>query len=292
MKKILKILLIIITCTTLIGCNKLNNNSKNNNENMNSKLNNSTITIDGIYLNNEYTDDDNLHQVILFYTLNPKEKNIKISSNTITLKINDNEYEPIANETTPNLTQYYYSEYLEDVYIDNILKVAAIFKIPDGDLQKGKEITFIDLNEYTEGIKLKTDNIKQMDNLTSISLDIDKEYTSKRQEEENQKLTEVDTETSNKIQKELNGSYIEFDAFVGQAYTKYKLEFFEPNKFQVTSKISGASLTNEGTYRITKGYIILHYDTNNKNIYAPYNYENEEITMENPFYSNGSDKIF
>lgn len=293
-KNILKILLTIIICITLIGCEKESgtNNTKNSKENNDSKMSNSIITVDGIYLNNEYSDNDNLRQVILFYTLKPNDENIEISSKTFKLKINKNEYEPLTNQETPNLTQYYYSEFIENVYIDNSLKVATIFKVPDGDLKNGKEITLSDFKNYANGIKLKTDDIKEMDNLTSISLDVDKEYSTKRQEEEKEKLTEADTETINKVKNDINGYYFNFNAFVGQAYTKYELEFSEPNNFKVTTTMSGASLTNEGTYRITKGYIILHYNSNSKEVNAPYSYETGEITMENPFYSNGSDEIF
>ena len=74
-------------------------------------------------------------------------------------------------------------------------------------------------------------------------------------------------------------------------YTKYKLEFEEPNRFTVTSTISGNSISNSGTYTVTKGYIVLHYDTG-KVVNTPYNYETGDITIDSPFYSNGSDTIF
>ena len=60
---------------------------------------------------------------------------------------------------------------------------------------------------------------------------------------------------------DLNGYYFDIPAYVGKVYTKYKLEFESPNRFTVTAAISGNSISNTGTYRVTKGYIVLHYDT-------------------------------
>lgn len=207
------------------------------------------------------------------------------------MKINKNEYNAINDIKTPNLTQYYYSNIIETVYVGKTLKVASVFNVPDGDLASGKEITFIDYDNYAKNIKMSTDDIKTMDNLTSISLDVDKEYATKKQEEEKEKLTEVDEATANKVKNDINGYYFDIPAYVGKVYTKYKLEFEDPNKFTVTATISGNSITNTGTYTITKGYIVLHYDTG-KDINTPYSYEGNDIVIDSPFYSNGSDTTF
>ena len=171
------------------------------------------------------------------------------------------------------------------------LKIAEIFKVPEGDLVSGKKITLSDFYGYAKGIKMSTDDIKKMDNLTSISLDVDKEFATKRQDEENEKLTEADEATTNQVKNDINGYYVDFHGFVGTAYTKYDLEFEAPNKFTVTATMSGNSISNTGTYTVTKGYIVLHYDTG-KDVNAPYSYENGQISIENPFYSNKSDTIF
>lgn len=290
-KKILIGLLAIVLCFTLTGCGGNNNSSSKNNSN--SKMSNDIIKIDGIYLNNEYTDKDGLKQVVLFYTLNAGEENIDISSAEFKLKINKNEYTPDYDGVeTPNLTQYYYSNIIEKVYVGKSLKVAATFKVPDGDLVSDKEITLTSFNDYAKGIKMNTDDIKKMDNLTSISLDVDKEYAMQKQEEEKEKLTDADEATVNQVRNDLNGYYFDIPAYVGKVYTKYKLEFEAPNRFTVTATISGNSISNTGTYRVTKGYIVLHYDTNGKDVNTPYRYENGDITIDSPFYSNGSDTIF
>ena len=275
-------LLAILMCFTLTACGSNNSNSK---------MSNDIIKIDGIYLNNEYTDNDGLKQIVLFYTLKAGEENIDISSAQFNLKINKNEYSAINDIETPNLTQYYYSNIIEKVYVGKSLKVAEVFNVPDGDLVSGKEITLTDFDNYAKGIKMTTDDIKKMDNLTSISLDVDKEYATKKQDEEKEKLTEADEATANKVKNDINGYYFDIPAFVGQVYTKYKLEFEAPNRFTVTATISGNSISNSGTYTVTKGYIVLHYDTG-KDVNTPYSYENGDITIDSPFYSNGSDTTF
>lgn len=291
-KKIFIGLLAILMCFTLTACGS-NNSEKNKNEdnNSNSKMSNDIIKIDGIYLNNEYTDKDGLKQIVLFYTLKAGEENIDISSAQFNLKINKNEYSAINDIETPNLTQYYYSNIIEKVYVGKSLKVAEVFEVPDGDLVSGKEITLTDFDNYAKGIKMTTDDIKKMDNLTSISLDVDKEYATKKQDEEKEKLTEADEATANKVKNDINGYYFDIPAYVGQVYTKYKLEFEAPNRFTVTATISGNSISNSGTYTVTKGYIVLHYDTG-KDVNTPYSYENGDITIDSPFYSNGSDTTF
>ena len=288
-KKVVSILLIGIMIISLTGCG--GDNSSKNNNNSTSIMSNDMIKIDGIYLNNEYADDDGLKQIVLFYTLKAGEENVDISSSHFKLKINKNEYEALNDIETPNLTQYYYSNIIEKVYVGKSLKVAEIFKVPDGDLVGGKEVTLTDFENYAKGIQMSTDDIKKMNNLTDISLDVDKEYATKKQEEEKEKLTEVDEATANKVRNDLNGYYFDIPAYVGKVYTKYKLEFEEPNRFTVTSTISGNSISNSGTYTVTKGYIVLHYDTG-KVVNTPYNYETGDITIDSPFYSNGSDTIF
>ena len=286
-KKIFIGIAVIVLCLAIIGvCLTAFNNNEGK-----SKSSNDIIKIDGIYLNNEYTDNDGLRQVILFYTLNAAEENIDISSATLNLKINKNEYFPVNDLETPNLTQYYYSNIIEKVYVGKSLKVAAIFKVPDGDLTGSKEITLVDYKNYAKDIKMNTDDIKKMDNLTAISLDVDNEFATKKQNEEKEKLVEVDKTTANKVKKDLNGYYFDLPAYVGTVYTKYKLEFKSPNKFTVTATISGNSISNSGTYTVTKGYIVLHY-SNGKEVKTPYDYSTGDITIDNPFYSNGSDTTF
>ena len=94
-KKIFIGLLAILMCFTLTACGSNNSNSK---------MSNDIIKIDGIYLNNEYTDNDGLKQIVLFYTLKAGEENIDISSSQFNLKINNNEYSAINDIETPNLT--------------------------------------------------------------------------------------------------------------------------------------------------------------------------------------------
>ena len=72
MKKSLKglmyVLVLVVGVFALTGCGK-NNFSSNNENSSNSKMSNDIIKVDGVYLNNEYTDEDGLKQIVLFYTL-------------------------------------------------------------------------------------------------------------------------------------------------------------------------------------------------------------------------------
>lgn len=294
--KILKLLLAIVICFTLVGCGQKEvtneQNGESNTKKNKSVTSNSMVTVDGMYLNNEYTDEEGLKQVVLFYTISAGEENLDISSYTIKLKINKNEYEPVIGIPTPELTQYYYSNVISNVYVGKSLKVAVVFKVPDGDLVSGKDVTLDDFYDYSKGIKLKTDDIKKMDNLTAISLDVDKEYAEKRQAEEKEKLTDADAATTKKVKKDLNGYYFDMSEYLNGSYVKYRLEFFSPNKFTLTTSVSGSGITSNGTYRVAKGYIVLHYDTNDQYVNTPYRYENGDITIDNPFAITNSSKIF
>ncbi len=293
-KSILTGLLVMLVILTCVGCGKekATEVGKTDKEGQTTAtVSNSIMTVNGIYLNNEYVDDDGLKQIVVFYDIKSDDENIDMSSTHFRMKINKNEYSAVSAVDTPNLTQYYYSDIIEKVYVGKSLKVAAVFEVPEGDLVDGKQITFVDFNDYAKGIKLSTNDIKRMDNLTDISLDVDKEYASKRQEEEKEKLTAADKATEQKVKKEINGYYFDIPSYIGTTYVNYELEFSSPNKFVVTSKASGQSISNKGTYEVTKGYIVLHYQTGIDNN-VPYKFGSDGLTIENPFYSNGSDKIF
>lgn len=290
-KKILYFILCGFILISLAGCGKTETKTETEEEET-TKTSNSIINIDGIYLNNEYTDDENLKQIILFYTITADEENLDISSSQFILKINKNEYTAVNSIETPDLTQYYYSNIIKDVYVGNSLKVAAIYKVASGDVESQKTITLEDSDDYGDGIKMKTDDIKAMDNLTAISLDVDKEYATAKQEEEKEKLTAADEATTKKVKNDINGYYFNIPAYIGTTYATYKLEFSSPNKFTITLRMSGNTVTNSGTYTVTKGYIVIHYDTNNTDVNIPYRYENGDITIDSPFYSNGSDTTF
>lgn len=102
----------------------------------------------------------------------------------------------------------------------------------------------------------------------------------------------ADEATTKKVKNDINGYYFNIPAYIGTTYATYKLEFSSPNKFTITLRMSGNTVTNSGTYTVTKGYIVIHYDTNNTDVNIPYRYENGDITIDSPFYSNGSDTTF
>lgn len=286
-KKIMKGFILFLLSFCLIACGE--KDLPQEEEKPTQKLSNSTVKVDGIYINEEYINEDGLNQVILFYTINAGENNIEVTSNTFNLMIGNNKYEPKIGIETPNLTQYYYSNIIEHVYVGKSLKVASIYEVPEGDLISDKTITLDDFNNYAEGIEFKTNTIKRLANMTEISLDVDKDYATKRQEEENDKLSAADDNTVKKVKKAINGYYFTIPSFVGQTYVTTKLEFSSPNKFTVKTSLG---VKNSGTYTVSKGYIILKYKSNGKILYTPYKFENGDISIDSPFYSNGSDTIF
>ena len=118
--------------------------SSSTNQNNENLLANDNITINGIYLNQGHTNKEGLKQIVVFYTIKAGDKNIDVSSNGFNLKINNtNTYSPTVESDTPNFTEYYYSEFIEHVYVGKTLNVAATFNVPDGDLSPDKDIAIL-----------------------------------------------------------------------------------------------------------------------------------------------------
>lgn len=294
MKK--RVLSLIILCFVLLisltGCGKSEDEVQEENKNV-SVMSNSNINVDGIYLNNDYESDEGLKQVIVFYTVTATDENLRVTSLLLYLNIGKNEYSADYNEDTPELTQYYYGNVVKDLYTGNSQKVAAIYEVSGGDLVSGNEITFVNKNSYniTNDLKIYVDDIKEMDNLTDISLDVDKDYATDKYNEYLANMEDADEATVSQVQNDINGYYFEFKGYIGTNYVKYNLEFSDPNNFEVTMTMSGNSVTFSGTYTVKKGFIALTYshDTDSSNIiYMKYSYEDGEIHATNPFFTDGT----
>lgn len=258
-------------------------------------LSNNYMTINGIYLNNGHVNDEGLKQVVVFYTVKAGDKNLDLSCREFSLKINNtNVYSATIESDTPNYTEYYYSDIIENIYVGKTLNMAATFDVPEGDLIPGKEIVLEGSNNLAAGIKFKTDDIKRKENYDEISKDIAPETYAKKKAEKDEAMSAADEATTNKVKNAVNGYYFEMSTFVGQAYISYKLDFAAPNNFTVTSYVGGGQISNTGTYDVRKGYIIVTYSNDSsKTLEIPYSFEaSGEISLGNPFISNGSDKIF
>ena len=99
------------------------------------------VTINGLYVNDGYVNEDNDQLMLLYllYTVHPAEENLEISSNITTLTINDkNDYSSERRAgACKYMGSYYYSDFIEDVYMGTELKVAETFEIPAADLEAG-----------------------------------------------------------------------------------------------------------------------------------------------------------
>jgi len=114
-----------------------------------------------------------------------------------------------------------------------------------------------------------TNEFIKKDNIEEIAKEVDPEGA----EEYAVATSKADSETTKKVQKELNGYYFEFYVPAGKTALKYNLEFSKPNKF--TIKTSG--LKNSGTYTVENGYIALSYDGKTTAVRIPWTMDDGEF---------------
>lgn len=226
------------------------------------------LAIEGIYIDDSYVDKDSdqLKMVYVFYTINATDENLEPASTSLSMTINEkNSYQA---EHYPGLSKgmskYYYSSFLEDVYVGDSLEVMSTFKIPKGDLEPGRSITFSHSSiEDASELLASTDIIETMESADALAQKVDPEgYAA-----EIEKMEEADEETTARVRAALNGYYWSF--YVNSS--SYKIEFFEPNSFD----ISVLGLTNSGTYVVRKGYVELVYPDTGPSVEIPYTWKED-----------------
>lgn len=270
-KKIFNLFLAIVILFGITGCGSFNNN--NNKTNLESEH----IKIDGIYQDESFKDND-LGLLYIFYTVNAGDDNIATSSASTNLKVEGkNEYKStLAKDYIPSYTNYYYGTFIKNIYVGKSYKMCSTFKIAKGDLEGSKTITLnnVDIDDMSN-IKLNTDNIKKMKNIEKISEDLDKTTFDLKYSAYQDKMSDIDQTTINKVRNDLNGYYFEDYCNLGNTVKKCKVEFEAPNKFTVTFGVS-----NSGTYEVKKGVITLDYGKGPQ-IFLDYSYEDGEIYITN-----------
>lgn len=100
-----------------------------------------TISVDSVCVDDDYRDSDNssLRLVYVFMTIGPVKENLQVSSQYVKMRIGEsNVYSSQLYPVNKYADNYYYSRYLEDVYISEQLKFVATFAVPEGDLTGGK----------------------------------------------------------------------------------------------------------------------------------------------------------
>ncbi len=264
MKKVLSMLLAAVLLISLCACGNNQSEDSNKKEIKNETvLSNDYVTIDGLCVDDAYTDEDNsvLKMVYLFYTVNASDQNLEADSKYTYLKIGENEYTSERyNDVCLKVPNYYFGDYIEDVYIGSTLKVVTTFKIPEADLAAGKEITLRDdqIPNISE-IKLSTDDIQHFEGDDNVCKAMDPDgYAA-----EMKKREAADSATTKKVKNLINGYYWSF--YVN--YTSYELEFIADNKFVLSTSLGTSS---EGTYTVQNAYIFCTYPDTGYTVEIPY----------------------
>lgn len=278
MKKVIAVLLVLAISMTFFACSpkKDGDGSKGDKNSTSTVMKNDNVSIDGLYVDNSYVDKDGspLKMVYLFLTVTATDKNLQVDSKYLKMTFNDaNSYDSeFYKDTCTYAPSYYYSSFIEDVYVGNSIKLALTFKIPEGDLTGGKKITFTDSAIPVDGLKMTTDNIIFCKNVEEICEKADP--TGYAQEMD--KHAPADEATVKKVKAELNGYYWEFYVTAGTTVQAQEIEFMAPNKFEMRTKFG----SNGGTYEVKKAFIYVTYSTNNATYKIPYEFKNGELILD------------
>ena len=268
---------VFFVCMLLCACSG-NSNKDDLKDTMSTSVSKTeSIQIDGICVDDSYEDKDGkpLKMLYLFYTLNANENNLEIDSKNTQMIIDDtniytSEIFPSTAIACKYASNYYYSGYIEDVYLDTSIKVIATFMVPEGDLVAGKTIKFKDTQiPEIESVNMSTDDIQRFATPQEMAKAIDPEgYAS-----EILARDDADEDVQNTVMQSLNGYYWSF--YVNN--TAYEIEFGTPNIFELRTGLGTAS---QGTYTIKNGYVVCTYDETGYSVEIPYELKNGEIDLD------------
>lgn len=233
------------------------------------------MTIDGVFVDESYVDDDSdsIRMVYLFYTLTTPDENLRVDSKSVKMTFNGvNSYESSHySGTCTYMPNYYYSDYLEDVYVGDSLKVVETLKIPVGELTEGNTITLTKSQvPDIEQITFSTDDIQFCDSPESIAAMVDPDGYAL----EVYNRTPADDATVSKVKAAINGYY--WSVYVNS--TSYELEFYDPNAFEMRVKAFGVS--NSGTYEVLNGYVVCTYTETGIVLEIPYTWGANDIDLD------------
>lgn len=276
MKKIIAVLLVLVLAVTLFAC--ASNKGETNDGILGggsetTVMSNENVNIDGIYVDSSYSDKEgsSLKLVYLFLTVTATDTNLKVDNKYMKMKINDaNVYE---SENIPGAcnyaSSYYYSAYIEDVYVGENIKLALTFKVPEGDLTGGKKITFEDSAIPVNDLRITTDDLVFCEQSEQLFEKADPSGYAAEMDKRNP----ADDATAKKVKNEINGYYWTF--YVNS--TTYELEFFSGNKFEVRTSLGTAQ---QGTYTVQKGYIFCTYPNTGYTVEVPYEFADGEFKLD------------
>lgn len=282
LQRIAALVLALIMCLSLCACggDDSDKGKKDKEDDVKkSVLSTDTVSIDAVCVDNSYTDDDGapLKMLYVFFTVSAEEENFKVDSKYIDLTIDGKntytcEHYPSSAAAAEYTTNYYYSSYIEDVYMGTSLKVLATFEVPEAELEAGREMTFSDssLPDFAD-ILIYTDDIVFYDSPEDIGKELDPEGY----EEYNRLREEANPETAATIRSLINGYY--WKCYVNSTW--YEVEFYAENNFEMRAQIGSATTSNVGTYSVRNGYIFCTYESNGHTIEIPYEVIDGDVKM-------------
>lgn len=231
--------------------------------------------IDGIYVDNGFEDADhpNMKMVYVCYSVFTNDQNLSVSSKYSELTFESgNTYssETYFKSCCDWIPSYYSSDYLEDIYMGESLKVVSTFKVPMAEFDNGERI---DVCPYgiprDEELYYRADQVQFFDSADALAQAADPEGYARIQA-----LHEpADAQTVNQVKNAMNGYYWSF--YVNS--TSYEIEFYAPNRFQV--RVRALGVNNGGTYEVQKGFVVCTYDSNGSVVEIPYSWKNNDIDL-------------
>lgn len=277
-RRTLALFLAALMALSLTACGGSSSEAPTDTSSETTAAENDAVKIEGICVDDSYQEEDGspLRLVYLFYTVNAGDANLQLASTSTSMTIGEAnaysaEHLPKASEFAPN---YYYSSYLEDIYVGSSLKVVSTFKVPEGDLAAGKSIALSNshIPEMAE-LTLSTDDIQHFSSAEELCAAMDPDGYA----EELDKRSPADPETTARAEGYLNGYYWNF--FVNS--TSYEIEFYSGNTFEVRTSFG---TSNSGSYTVEKGYITCTYpNLPDDPVRIPYTFADNDIDLDTTY---------
>ena len=232
-------------------------------------------TLDGVYIDNSYENKDNssLKLVYVCYTAHTDDQNLKLSSKLSNLTFDSgNTYSSshYPKSCTDYMPNYHSSDYIEDVYIGQSLKVVSVFEVPVGEFNTGDFFTVAPYGlPDGEVLKIRPETVQYFDTSKELAETADPTGY----EETLQNHEAADQQTTAKVKAAINGYKWSF--YVNSI--SYEIEFFSPNRFEL--RVRALNVKNGGTYTVQKGYVVCTYDSNGAVVEIPYSFGPDDIDL-------------
>ena len=248
---------------TLVGCGSSNE----------PVLSNDDITIDGIFVDDSWRDKDSESSrlVVAVYTLTPSSENLKTTADDLNLIVGDNRYDGyehhndddlmLPNYWKKHLVNCYSSNIIQDLYAGDTHKFFTFYRIPQVNLEE-TEIEFDHDEVDASKLHMTSDQIIICEDTEALVKQADPEGYEKTQDA----LTPVSDSEAAAVRNALNG-------WMYTSYSKISTElaFTGVNTFELSITVGGSTVSREGTYEVTKGYLLGTYPgVDNPTIMVPY----------------------